>query len=227
MDTRPWTLSKPGPLTKRADGLYTVDDVLPGSRPIHRRMTVLVHDGGVVFFNAIPVPDETLKELAALGTPRALVIPNQYHSLDAVPFSQKLGVTPYGTAATIEALKDRVKLEPIAHAPLGDAKLITVTGFKTQEANLVAKKSLIAADLVTNVEHQPGFGGFIMRLIGFTGPEPKLPRPVRARVQRDAAAVKSLMTELSALNLERIIPSHGRVFEGDVGAALRRIADSL
>jgi hypothetical protein len=67
-----------------------------------------------------------------------------------------------------------------------------------------------------------------MRLLGLTGPEPKLPRPVRMRVGRDPAAVRALLLQLADQpGLGRLITSHGVVWENDVPGALRKVAASL
>ena len=89
-------------------------------------------------------------------------------------------------------------------------------------------RALIAADLFTNVPHARGLFGLLMRLVGFTGPQPILPKPVRKRVGRDFPKLKALFEELAALpEIKQLIPSHGDVFTGDCAAALRFIASTL
>jgi hypothetical protein len=67
-----------------------------------------------------------------------------------------------------------------------------------------------------------------MRLVGFTGPGPRLPFPVRKRVGQDLAAVRALMTELAGLEgLARIIPTHGGLIQSHASEALRAVAQSF
>jgi hypothetical protein len=228
---RPWTVNHPGPLIPRADGLWTVDDDVPGLPGAGRRMSVVRRsDGTLLFFNAIPVPDATLAQILALGTPRALVVPNHLHSLDAGAFVTKLNVTAYVPSPGVELIAERVTCRPISELPVDAAlRVFTNEGFRTKEAVLfVREDTLLIADLVTNVPHVASLTGLVMRFVGFTGPEPRLPKPVRKRVETDTAAVRGLLTTLADLpGLARIVPTHGAVVESNAPAALRRIAASL
>lgn len=228
MTSRPWTVQTPGPLTPRGEGLWTIDDQVPGI-PVNRRMTIVRRDdGSLVFFNAIPVPDDTLAQLRKLGTPAALIIPNQFHAIDAAAFAQKLNVPAFMPDVAITALADQLKGHRISELPRGDdLQLFAVEGFKTHEVVLVTRGCLITADLVTNVPHLGGVQGLVMRLIGFTGPAPTLPPPVRFRVGKNKTLIRARLEQLASLGLSTLIPSHGAVFTGDVGAVLRRIATRL
>ena len=186
-------------------------------------------DGSLVFFNAIPLPDAALEQVKALGKPSQLLLPNQFHALDAAAFVERLGVTAWAPDVAVPALAARVACRPISTFPSGpDLRLFTVEGFVTKELVLLAEDTLFTADLVTNAPHGGGLMGLVMRLVGFTGPAPKLPKPVRQRVQRDREAVKALLLELSALpGLTRLVPSHGTIIEGGVGAVLRQVAAEI
>jgi hypothetical protein len=227
---RPWTVFHPQPLVQRSPTLWTVEDQVPGLPGATRTMTVARRDDGtLLFFNAIPLPDATLKEVEALGRPAALLVPNALHSLDAGPFTQRLGLTAYAPAVAVEALAPRVTCRPIAELPPGaDVQVFTVEGFKTKEVVLRVRDTLVVADVVTNSPHGSGLNGLLMRLVGFTGPAPRLPWPVRQRVQQDADAVRALLEQLASLpGITRLVPSHGPVVEQGVAAALRAVAASL
>ncbi|MBM4778915.1 MAG: hypothetical protein GQE15_14515 [Archangiaceae bacterium] len=227
---RPWTVHHPRPLTQRSPSLWTVDDDVPGLPGADRRMSVIRRsDGSLVFFNAIPLPEAALEQVKALGTPAHLLLPNHFHALDAAAFAERLGVTAWAPDVAVPVLRERVACQPISAFPSGpDLRLFAVDGFATKELVLVARETLFTADLVTNSPHGAGVMGLVMRLIGFTGPSPKLPKPVRRRVQRDREAVKALLLELAALpGLTRLVPSHGTIVEGDVGAVLRQVAAEI
>ncbi|MGV3624808.1 MAG: hypothetical protein ACO1OB_28570 [Archangium sp.] len=228
MTSRPWTIHQPGPLTARGEHLWTIDDLVPGM-PVNRRMTIVRRDDGtLLFFNAIPVPDDTLAAIQKLGTPTALVVPNHFHAMDAAAFTQKLNVTAYMPDVAITALADRLKGHRLSELPRGDdVQVFTVEGFKTNEVVLFTRTALITADLVTNVANFGGAYGLMMRLIGFTGPRPTLPPPVRFRVGKDKALIRARLEQLATLNPSTLIPSHGAVFTGDVATELRHIAGRL
>ena len=222
--SRPWTVYRPRPLIQRDEGLWTIDDDIPGIPGVCRRMTVIKRlDGTLLFYNAIPVDDATLAQLRELGTPGQLIIPNQFHALDAAAFAHRLGLTAYCPAVGIEPLASRLTCQPITALPLdAGLEVFRVDGFKTHEVLLLAGKTLVVADLITNAAHVGGFYGLMMRLIGFTGPRPILPKPVRKRVGRDLPAVGALMRELAGLErLSRLIPSHGEIIETNAREALR------
>ncbi len=228
--SRPWTVFRPGPLTQRDEHLWTIDDDVPGLPGATRRMTVLKRpDGTLLFYNAIPVPDATLEQLRALGTPAVLIVPNQFHALDVAAFAHRLGLTAYCPDVAVTPLAERLACKPMDAFPADPSlRFFKVEGFRTHEVVLVSGKTLIVADLLTNAPHGKGVMGFMMKLVGFTGPEPKLPRPVRKRVGRDLGAVRALMNELAALEgLERIIPSHGSIIETGGREALRAVAATL
>jgi hypothetical protein len=227
---RPWTVHKPTPLTQRDEGLWTIDDDVPGLPGATRRMTVVKRlDGSLLFYNAIPVPEATLDQLRALGTPAQLIVPNEYHALDAAAFAHRLGLTAFAPAVAVEKLSSRLTCQPITALPLdAELKVFRVDGFRTHEVVVVVRGTLLVADLVTNVPHFGGLTGLMMRLVGFSGPGLKLPAPVRKRVGRDVGAVGALMKELAAVEgLKRIIPSHGLIIEHDAAAALRALGATL
>lgn len=213
----------------RGPDLWTVDDEVPGLAGATRRMTIVrLSDGALLFFNAIPLAEEALKELHALGRPSQLVVPNVFHCLDAPAFAERLSLRAFVPDVSLEVLRARMPCEPASAFACPDATLHVVEGFKTKELVLEAKGALIVADLVTNSRHGSGFNGFMMRLVGFTGDGPKLPRPVRLRVQRDRAAVQGLLRRLAERpGLSRLIPTHGDVIEADVAGVLRRVADAI
>lgn len=223
-----WNVLSPGPLTPRGEGLWTIDDVVP-KLPVNRRMIIVRRDDGtLVFFNAIPVPDDTLAQLLKLGTPSALIIPNQFHANDAAAFAQKLNVPAFMPDVAITALADRLKGHRISDLPRGDdLQFFNVEGFKTNEIVLVTRGTLITGDLVTNAPHVSGLKGLPMRLVGFTGPQPTLPPPVRFNVGKDKSLIRARLEQLATLPLHTLIPSHGAVFTGDVSKALKRIAAKL
>lgn len=228
--SRPWTVNRPGPLTQVDERLWTIEDDVPGLNGAHRRMSVVKRaDGTLLFYNAIPLADDVLAQVRALGTPAQLIIPNQFHALDAAAFTHRLGLTAWAPAVAVEKLAPQLTCKPITELPLEPGmRVFSVDGFKTHEAVLVVGPTLIVGDLLTNAPHEPGFLGLLMRLVGFTGPGPRLPFPVRKRVGQDLAAVRALMNELAALEgLTRIIPSHGDLIETNAAEALRAVARSF
>ena len=228
--SRPWTVYRPGPLTQRDEGLWTVDDDIPGIPGANRRMMVVKRlDGSLLFYNAVPVDDATLTQLRALGKPSQLIVPNRFHALDAPAFAHRLGLTAFCPEVAVQPLASALSCQPITALPVdASVRLFRVDGFKTHEVVIVSGKTLMVADLITNAPHVKGLSGLLMRMVGFTGPAPKLPKPVQKRVGRDLRAVAGLLNELAAVEgLARIIPTHGEIIETNAPTVLRAVSQTL
>ncbi len=231
---RPWTVLSPGLLSTIDDNLWCIDDDVPGLRGARRRMVIARRsDGKLVFFNAVPVGDETLAAVRALGAPAYLIIPNRFHTIDAAAFRDKLKLQAYGPPKSLDEVRRNVEVAKYADLPPDPTMAIhTVDGFKTGEAVLVVRTgpraSVIVSDLVVNQRHGPGFTGLMMRLVGFTGDRPKLPKVVKMRILEDAAVVRALLETLATTpGLARIIPSHGDIIDKDAAEVLRAIATTV
>jgi hypothetical protein len=232
---RAWTVVAPGPLARIDENLWHVEDDVPGAPGMRRRMTLVRRgDGKLVFFNAIPVGDDGLAAIRALGEPAYLFIPNALHMLDAAAFTEKLGVRAFGPPQSLDAVRTRLpETAPYDELPADPAhQVLTVDGFKTGEGLLLArtgeKVSAIVADLVMNQRHGTGFFGFMFRMMGFTGDAPRLPKPVLFRVGDDRAKLRAFLEKLALTpGLARVVPSHGELIETDPAGALRGVASMI
>lgn len=232
---RPWIVAPHGPLERLDQNLHSIEGDVPGIPGLRRRMTIVRRsDGGLLFFNAVPVDEAALAQLRALGRPALLIVPQQLHMLDAHAFRERLGVRVFAPAAGRARISARVAVDgTFEELPADPAvSVVTVAGFKTGEGMAVVRSegrvSLVVADVVLNVPNGPGPRGLLFRLLGFTGDRPKLPAPVRLRVLRQPAALRAQLEELAGTpGLTRIVPSHGAVIDRDPAGVLREIAASL
>src|SRR5262249_24750990 len=79
---------------------------------------------------------------------------------------------------------------------------------------------------VQNSRRGTGFNAFTFKLMGFTGPEPKVPPLYKLRAVSDKAAMKrDLLALAETPGLARVVPSHGRVMAEDAAGVLRRVAE--
>ena len=232
---RPWTVLPHGPLEQIDDNLHAIEGDVPGIPGLRRRMAIVRRaDGSLLFFNAVPVGEETIARIRMLGKPGMLVVPNPLHMIDAHAFRKRLGVRVYGPGAKRTAVAERVEVdgafEDIPADPV--VSVVAVAGFRTGEGMAVVRSagrvSIVVADVVLNVPHGPGARGLLFRLLGFTGDRPKLPAPVRLRALRDPRALRVQLEELARIpGLARIVPSHGAIVDRDPAGVLREIAASL
>lgn len=232
---RPWTVERHGPVEQLEENLWTVSGDVPGIPGLKRRMAIARRsDGGLVFFNGVPVSDGALEEIRSLGRPAFLVVPQHLHMIDAHAFREKLGVTVYAPRLGRARVEERVTVdgtfEEMPPDPL--VRVESVPGFRTGEGVAWVRSgervSLVVADVVLNVPAGPGVQGFVMRVLGMTGPTPRLPLPVKLRVVGDRGAVRRWMEGASATpGLARIVVSHGRNVDRDAAGVLREIARTV
>jgi len=232
---RPWIVLPHRPLERLEDNLYAIEGEVPGIPGLWRRMTIVRRsDGSLLFFNAVPVGEDALASIRALGLPGFLVVPQHLHMIDAQPFRERLGLRVYAPRAMRPKIAARVAVDGgFENIPQDPAvSIMEVAGFRTGEGMAVVRSngrvSLVVADVVLNVPNGPGLQGLIFRLLGLTGDRPKLPKAIRLRVLRDAHALRLQLEELARTpGLVRIVPSHGAVIERDPARVLRQVAASL
>jgi hypothetical protein len=232
---RPWIVLPNRPLERLEENLYAVDGDVPGMAGLRRRMSIVRRsDGGLLFFNAVPVDDATLARIRELGRPAILVVPQHLHMMDAHAFRERLGVKVFAPAAGRARVAERVEVDGTFEEipPDPAVSVIGADGFATGEGMVLVRSgdraSLVVADVVINVPHGKGLQGLLFRLLGFTGDRPQLPTPVRLRVVRDRRALRARLEALAATpGLARIVPSHGAIVDRDPAGVLREIAARL
>lgn len=236
--SRPWIVTRHDPLEQIDENLWCVVSDVPGFPPgvgFTRRMSIVRRtDGRLLFFNAVPVDEPTLAVIERLGQPAFLLVPHHLHCIDGRAFADKLGLAVYSAAASLDKVHEIIPTaEPLeALPPDPSTSIVHLPSSRFGEAGVLvasgARQSLLVCDIVTNVPHGRGAVGLMFRLLGFTGPEPRLPLPVRLRAFPRRALVKSDLARLADLpSLHRVVPSHGAVIERDAAGALGRIADGL
>jgi len=223
------------PIEKIDDNLWAANGDVPGFPPaarFQRRMHIVkLSDGRLVFHNAVPLDDAALAQVKAWGKPAILIIPHHLHAMDAHGFQEKLGVAAFTARAAVEKVRSIVdvagtldelprdpalRCEPLAGTRFGEAAYVVQSG---------PRASLIFCDAIVNSRPGGGFAGFMFRLMGFTGPEPKMAPAYKLRAVSDKAALKRDLLRLADTpNLVRVVPSHGEVITVDAAGSVRRAA---
>ncbi|HSZ81865.1 MAG TPA: hypothetical protein VLA14_06265 [Polyangia bacterium] len=231
-----WTVLPHGKLTKVDDNLLTVVGNLPmpmGEFP--RRMTVVrLRDGRLVVFSAIALDEPEMRVLEDWGRPSFMIVPNERHRKDARIWKDRYPdlrvIAPDGARAQVEEV---VPVDATTDE-LGDpdVQLVTVPGTGRREAALVVRRpagtTLVLNEIIWNVEDHPGVGGFLFRLVGFTGHAPKIPTFVAMKSIPDKPALKAQLEEWARIDgLARILVSHGGIISDDPAAVLRGLAAAL
>ncbi len=232
----PWIVQPHGNLEPLDDGLWTVDGTihLPiGAFP--RRMTVVRLEGGrLLIWSAIALDDATLRELEALGTPAFLVVPNDHHREDALAWKLRYPdlqvAAPPGSAEKVE---NEVGVDTrTPHLDDSSVRCFVVAGTREHEFALLVRRAagstLVVNDIIANIRHVHGFGGWLLKRMGFAGEAPHVPGPIKALLIREKSALRDQLLAWSAMSdLRRIVVSHGEVIVNDPQGVLRSLAEEL
>jgi hypothetical protein len=229
-----WKVLEHGALTPVDDDILSVDGTIP--MPVgnmHRRMTIVrLRDGRLVIYSAVALDEDEMRALERYGEPAFLVVPNSHHRLDARPWKDRYPniqvVTPAAARGDVEKIVHVDSTAADFNDP--DVALITVPG--TREAALEVRRlggtTLVVNDIVGNIRDASGFGGWLLRLMGFAGDKPHVPAPVKMSMVDDKKALADQLRHWSEMpSLRRILVSHGAPIEQNPQAALRDLAASL
>ena len=227
---RPWTVSKHDPIEKLDDNLWTVAGDVPGI-PIRRRMAIVKRsDGRLLFFHAVPLGDDALREVMAWGKPAFLVIAHDNHGIDAHPFRARLGVKLYGPKESVAKMRVKFDVDgTLDEIPPDPAVSVeSVRGTKAGEPVVIvrsgggARATLVFSDVFQN--NPPGSLNFFLRLFGFAR-GPSVPPVFKWLFTSDKAALRSEYLKWAALpGLARLVPCHGEIVTTGAAATLQAVA---
>jgi hypothetical protein len=159
---------------------------------------------------------------------------DDHHRLDAKPWKTRYPALQVAAPAGARANVDQVIRVDTTFPDFGDAdvRMVVVAGTREREAALLVHRpsgtTIVLNDLVGNVRDATGLAGFMFRLAGFAGPEPRIPRVVKRLLVDDARALREQLLEWAGLeSLRRILVSHGDPIVEDPRLTLRRLSESL
>ena len=222
-----------------AEDIHIVDSLAPGllSKTLPARMTVIRLPGGNLLLHSPTRFRVTLKSaLERLGPIRHLVAPNLAH-WSFLPgwqrtFPEAITWAAPGVRERSAPRKKGVRVDrelgDTAPAEWGGAiELVIIPGAMSfHEAALFHKptRTLVLADTVINLEPPkiPAVMRPVARLFGMVEPDGMPPPYVRAIIKRRREAAQSAVSRLLDLHPERVIFAHGRWFEQEGEANLRR-----
>ncbi len=234
---REWTVLPHGTLTRLDENLLSVTGLLhmPAMGEVQRRMTLVrLADGRLIVFSAICLDEAEMNALESFGTPAYLIVPNEFHRMDAKVWKDR-----YPAIKVLAPAGARPKVEEIVHVDatevdFGDPAVhfVAVPGTREREVALVIETpsgtTLVLNDLIFNLADREGLSGWLFNKLGMTGGGPHLPPVVRMRQVDDKKALRAQLERWSRLpNLQRVIIAHGNIITSDAAQVLSRIADDL
>ena len=231
-----WKVLPHSKLTAIEDDILTVvGDIPMPVANMKRRMTVVrLRDRRLVIFSAVALDEEEMRALEDFGEPAFLIVPNDHHRLDSKIWKDRYPamqvITPQGAREGVE----KVVHVDATSADFGDpdTALMTVPGTREHEAALEVRRpngtTLVLNDVVGNMRNISGFGGWLLRMMGFAGDKPRVPLVIKVAMIHDKTALAVQLRRWAELPaLKRILVSHGSAIEDDPRGALRELAVSL
>ena len=219
-----------------ASDLWVVQGCFPKS-PLPRNMVIHRFDRDKLLLHSVVALEErAMRELEALGTPSVMMIPNWDHWAHVVAFKRRypalVVVCPEGSRWRVER-RLRVDATCEQFFPRHGMRFETPPGMLAVEGVLELTlerggKALVMNDLVTNMAHQPGVKGLVLRLTRSTGPLPRMIPIVKRQLGVRAGEIRRYFEALARRSdLAVLTTSHGTCLQADVTGTLRRIAAEL
>ncbi|MDF0603503.1 DUF4336 domain-containing protein [Psychromarinibacter sp. C21-152] len=219
------------------DGIWVVDG--PTIRfygvPFPTRMTVVrLADGAVWVHSPIRLSEALAEAVAALGPVAHLVAPNQIHYAYLPDWSRRFpGASVWAAPGVAERAADHDVAFPEARAldgaepwP-GEIDCLVVGGSAVHHEAVFfhrASRTLILTDLIENFEpaRVPWWFAPVAWLAGIKDPDGAMPRDMRWTFRKGRAELRAAVETMIGWGPEKVIVAHGRWYERDGVAELRR-----
>ncbi|MGR3363455.1 MAG: DUF4336 domain-containing protein [Maritimibacter harenae] len=204
--------------------------------PFSTRATLVrLADGSLWVHSPTRMTDELADRVAALGAPAHLVAPNWIHYAYIADWKARFPEARTWAAPNVARRAARHGLDlafdhDLAQVPppawAGQIDQMIVRGSTVhREAVFFHRKSrtLVLTDLIENFEPRklPRWFRWIPKLVGVADPDGRMPRDMRATF-RDRDALREDVGRMIAWAPERVILAHGRWYDRDGMAELRR-----
>jgi hypothetical protein len=249
MEALPWpmtvveTYEPTGTLKPVAENLWIVDGPVIrfgylGLRfPFPTRMTVLrLADGGLWVHSPTELSPALESAVDALGPVRHLIAPNRIHYWWLGDWSAAFpDAATYAAPGVRERARGKGRFADYGAELVADGtypwsdeiRTLIVPGSYLSEAVFfhIATRTLVLTDLIQNYERTKiasPFFRFMSRLSGATDPDGKMPFDLRSTFSGHRGEMRDAVDTMISWQPERIIIAHGRWYEGNAVAELRR-----
>jgi len=198
------------------------------------RMTVArLADGDLWLHSPVQPTDELMAAIAALGPVKFLIAPNSLHYWWIPDWQARF---PSATVFTAPGLRQSAKRRlpegptldgTVPPAWEGQIDQLPVSGGWFHEVEFFHRpsKTLILVDLIENFELdrvRPTLLQWLLRLAGSADPDGKAPLDMRLQFWRHRQSLKVAVERMLGYHPERVILAHGRWYDRNGEAELRR-----
>lgn len=218
-----------------APDLWVVQGQFPAARLPRNMVIYRFANKRLLLHSVVALNEKSMAALEALGKPSIMVIPHWDHWAHIGAFKRRYPdidvVCPQASKAKVER---RLQVEHVCehYFPCHGIHFYTPPGIEPVEGVLVlplttGKVALVMNDLITNVPHQPGLYGRLLRITGSTG-RPRVIPFVRRSLKVRRSIVKEYLLELSRGNdIAVLTTSHGECLVKGIRETLRAVAHDL
>jgi hypothetical protein len=202
--------------------------------PFPTRMTIIrIGQSDLFVHSPTPLTEDLKREIAAIGTPRWLIAPNRIHYWWMPDWKAAF---PDAQAYLAPRIKEKAgehidfaysDLESSSGYPWDDeiATLPVTSSYMTEFVFFHrASRTLVLTDLIENFEGPklPLWMRWLVRLGGCLDPDGGMPRDMRLSFSKKKRQLREAIETMIAWMPERIIMAHGRWYDRDGAAELRR-----
>jgi mannose-6-phosphate isomerase-like protein (cupin superfamily) len=222
-------------LTPLAAALWVVRGEFPSSQ-LPRNMIVYRFAGDALLLHSVVALEErAMRQLESFGKPSIMMIPNWDHWAHVVAFKKRypnlIVLCPRASRARVER---RIAVDATCeeYFPRHGIRFALPPGMDPVEGVLElplddGRVALVMNDLVTNVPHQPGFRGRLLRITGSSG-RPRVIPLVRWRLKINKRVMCGYLEQLaSRSDVALLTTSHGECVRARVSEVLAEVARDL
>lgn len=221
-------------LVPLAANLWVVRGQFPGS-PLPRNMIVYRYGDSLLLHSVVALDERSMRDLEALGKPSIMMIPNWDHYAHIVAFKRRYPeLTVVCPAASRAKVEERLAVDATCEEffPRHGMRFVAPPGMDPVEGVLelpleAGRVAIMMNDLITNVPHQPGLRGLLLRATGSSG-RPRVIPIVRRRLKIERPVMRGYLEELARRrDVALLTTSHGDCVRSDVSTVIAAVARDL
>lgn len=223
------------PLRALAPDLWVTRGEFPAARLPRNMVVYRSTEQALLLHSVVALTKPEMRELEALGEPSVMVIPHWDHWAHIAAFKNRYPrIAVVCPKASISRVSRHLKVDSSCedYFPRHGVTYRQPPGIHPFEGVLEApmgegKVALIMNDLITNVPHQPGMYGLLLRLTGSTG-RPRVIYFIKRQLRVRPEPLRAYIASLAAReDIAMVTTSHGECLLTDVAQTLARVARDL
>lgn len=217
------------------ENLWVIQGEYPQSQ-LPRNMVIYRYNRDQLLLHSVVALNENgMEKLEALGKPTLMIVPHWDHYAHLQAFKKRYpDIQVICPQASRDKVKKRVSVDDVCENffPKYGIKFYIPPGIAPYEGVFElplnnGKTALMVNDLITNVPHQPGIYGLILRMTASTG-KPNVIPLVKFNLKVQGKPLKGFFQDLQKrYDLGVITTSHGNCITRNISKTLSEIAKNL